>query len=412
MSIEIKVPTLPESVADALIVGWHKQVGDTVERDENLVDLETDKVVLEVPAPASGKITAINFDEGESVVNGQVLGVMVEGEVAAPADEPAAVEESVEADTEVALSPAVRRLVEEHNLDATKITGTGKDGRLVKGDVLAYIESQEASAQAEAAPTKPEPEAEAKPDSVTTSPPAVSFSSLEGRQEQRVPMTNLRKRIAQRLMESQATTATLTTFNEVNLARVKELRAKYRDSFEKEHGVKLGFMSFFVKAVVEALRKHPVINASIDGEDIIYHDYFDIGVAVSIDKGLVVPILRNADGMSFGEIERNIGDFGQRASEGKLTIEEMTGGTFTISNGGVFGSMMSTPILNPPQSAILGMHSIVEKPAVVNGEIVIAPIMSLAVSYDHRIIDGRDAVQFLSAIKESLEDPARLLLQL
>lgn len=427
MSIEIKVPQLPESVADAIIAGIHKQVGDTVARDENVFDLETDKVVLEVPAPADGVITAINFEDGDTVTNGDVLGVMDEGKASAD-EKPVAeetskdeVDESAKGESEaddIALSPAVRNLVEEHGLNPADINGTGKGGRLVKGDVLAYIESREETA-AESSNTDSDkdkeedktPPAAAK----TTAPvsaPSVPSLNLASRQEQRVPMTRLRTRIAERMLDSQANTATLTTFNEVNLTKVNVLRKKYRDTFEKEYGVRLGYMSFFVKAVVEALRKHPIVNSSVDDGDIIYHDYFDVGVAVSIEKGLVVPVLRDADGLSFGEIERSIGEYGQRARDGQLTIEEMTGGTFTISNGGVYGSMMSTPILNPPQSAILGMHSINERPTVVDGEVVVAPMMYLALSYDHRIIDGRDAVQFLSSIKESLEDPARLLLQL
>jgi len=399
MTIEVCVPQLPESVADATLVAWHKKPGDAVSRDENLVDLETDKVVLEVPAPAAGVIRELMVQNGATVTSGQVLALLEEGAVAAaPATAAAAKAEAVATAVDAApskgaaadkLAPSVRRLVEEHKLDSTAIPGSGRDGRITKADVLAHMAPKPAVAPAAA--------------------PAATPSA--GRTERRVPMTRLRARIAERLVQAQSTAAMLTTFNEVDLKAVNELRAKYKDRFEKQHGARLGFMSFFVKACVEALRRFPIVNASIDGNDIVYHEYYDIGVAVSTDRGLVVPVLRDADAMGFGEIEKSVVAYATKAREGSLTIEEITGGTFTITNGGVFGSLLSTPILNMPQAAILGMHKIQERPVVVNGEVVVRPMMYLALSYDHRIIDGRDSVQFLVAVKEALEDPARLLLQ-
>jgi len=406
MTIEVRVPQLPESVADATLVAWHKKPGDAVHRDENLVDLETDKVVLEVPAPAAGVIKELKVQDGATVTSGQVLALLEEGAAATAA--PAAAAKSAapaakaapKADSAAAkvaaspekLAPSVRRLVEEHKLDAGTIPGSGRDGRLTKGDVLTHMAGQ---GPATASPA-----------------PGVASAPAAGRQERRVPMTRLRTRIAERLVQAQSTAAMLTTFNEVDLKAVNELRARYRDRFEKEHGARLGYMSFFVKACVEALKRFPVVNASVDGSDIVYHEYYDIGVAVSTDRGLLVPVLRDADALGFGEIEKTVVGFATRAREGSITLEELTGGTFTITNGGVFGSLLSTPILNMPQSAILGMHKIQERPVVVDGQVVVRPMMYLALSYDHRLIDGREAVQFLVAIKDALEDPARLLLQI
>jgi 2-oxoglutarate dehydrogenase E2 component (dihydrolipoamide succinyltransferase) len=408
MAIEIKVPQLPESVADATLVTWHKQVGQTVTRDENLADLETDKVVLEVPAPVSGVLKELRIVAGTSVTSGQVLAVLEEGAAAAPAPaaKPAAASATVAKATAAPsaknegdkLAPSVRRMVEEQKLDPSKIPATGKDGRITKGDVVDYVNKPAAAAGGD------KPAAAKAPGS---SAPAVGAA---GRQDQRVPMTRLRARIAERLLEAQQTQAQLTTFNEIDLKAVMDLRAKYKDGFEKKHGVKLGFMSFFVKAAVEALKKFPTVNASIEGNDIVYHEYYDIGVAVSTEKGLMVPVLRDVDLQSYADIEKNIGAFATKAREGKITIDDLTGGTFSITNGGTFGSMMSTPIVNMPQSAILGMHATKERPMVVNGEIVVRPMMYVALSYDHRIIDGREAVQFLVTIKDALEDPARLLL--
>jgi 2-oxoglutarate dehydrogenase E2 component (dihydrolipoamide succinyltransferase) len=408
MTIEVRVPQLPESVADATLVAWHKKPGDPVSRDENLVDLETDKVVLEVPAPAAGVIKELKVENGATVTSGQVLALLEEGASAAlVAPKAAATPEPTEKQPGKAeppdkqspaadrLAPSVRRMVEEHKLDAGAIAGSGRDGRLTKGDVIAHIAGKESTA----AP------AAAKPGTVAGGLPA------SGRGERRVPMTRLRARIAERLVQAQSTAAMLTTFNEVDLKAVNELRARYKDRFEKEHGARLGFMSFFVKACIEALRRFPVVNASVDGNDVVYHEYYDIGVAVSTDRGLIVPVLRDADSLGFGEIEKAVVGYAGRAREGTLTLEELTGGTFTITNGGVFGSLLSTPILNMPQSAILGMHKIQERPVVVNGEVVVRPMMYLALTYDHRIIDGREAVQFLVAVKDALEDPARLLLQ-
>jgi 2-oxoglutarate dehydrogenase E2 component (dihydrolipoamide succinyltransferase) len=407
MTIEIKVPQLPESVTDATLVAWHKKSGETVLRDENLVDLETDKVVLEVPAPASGTLTKISVEDGATVVAGDILAILEEGDVSA--DKPAAAAEPApaaadtvavteEADTTAAkLSPAVRRLLEEHDLDATIIIGSGKDGRITKSDVMAYLKSH---SDENVTPGDPAPELE------------VPLAGAAGtRTEQRVPMTRLRARIAERMVAAQQTAAMLTTFNEVDLTKVMSLRKRYKESFEKEHGVKLGFMSFFAKAAVEALRKFPAVNASIEDNDIIYHDYVDIGVAVSSERGLMVPVLRSVEGMNFADVEKGINAYATKVREGSIGMDDLTGGTFTITNGGVFGSMLSTPILNPPQSAILGMHAIQERPMVVDGDIVVRPMMYLALTYDHRIIDGREAVQFLVNIKQSLEDPGRLLLQ-
>jgi len=404
MSIEIKVPQLPESVTDATLVSWHKKPGEAVSRDENLVDLETDKVVLEVPAPSSGVIKELKVANGATVTSGQVLAILEAGEgavAAAPAaktEAPAAAESKAAAAAGGKLAPAAKRMVEEHKLDATQIAGSGRDGRVSKGDVIQHMAGK-SSAPAEAkAPAKA---------------PAVKLPAAVGsRNEQRVPMTRLRARIAERLIQAQSTAAMLTTFNEVDLTAVNEIRARYKDKFEKAHGVKLGFSSFFIKAAIEALRKFPAVNASIDGNDVVYHEYYDFGVAVSTERGLMVPVIRNAEALSFAELEQAVGDYAKKARDGSISLEELTGGTFTITNGGVFGSLMSTPILNPPQVAILGMHKIQERPMVVDGEIKIRPMMYLALTYDHRIVDGRESVQFLVAIKEALEDPARLLLQL
>jgi len=402
MSIEVKVPQLPESVTDATLVAWHKKPGEPVGRDENLVDLETDKVVLEVPAPVAGVIKELKVENGATVTSGQVLAILEEG-AAAAASKPAAAQPQAAASEPKAasaakLAPSAKRMVEENKLDVGQIAGSGRDGRISKGDVIQHM------AGTAAAPAKP---AAAKP------APAVKLPSPSGaRTEQRVAMTRLRARIAERLVQAQSTAAMLTTFNEVDLTAINEIRARYKDKFEKKHGVKLGFMSFFVKASIEALRRFPAVNASLDGNDIVYHEFYDIGVAVSTDRGLMVPVLRNAEMMSFAEIEVAVGAYAQKAREGSITLEELSGGTFTLTNGGVFGSLMSTPILNPPQVAILGMHKIQERPMVVDGEIKVRPMMYLALTYDHRIVDGRESVQFLVAIKDALEDPARLLLQL
>ena len=397
MTIEIRVPALPESVTDASVLSWHKQPGEQVQRDENLLELETDKVVLEVPAPADGIMGEQLVKEGDLVSADDLLATLEPQTQQAAAKDvaaPAAAVEKESADT--VLTPAVRRLVKELDLDPSKIKGTGKDGRILKSDIMQYMDQLAASSAA----------AE-KPATAPSVPAAVSSDAI-----QRVPMTRLRSRIAERLLEAQKNAAILTTFNEVNLQGVKDLRGQYGEAFEKSHGVRLGFMSFFVKAAVEALKKFPLVNAAIDGSDILYHNYYDIGIAVGSPRGLVVPILRNADQLSFAETEEAIRAFGSKAQDGNLSYEELTGGTFTISNGGVYGSMLSTPILNPPQSGILGMHNIIERPIAEKGEVVIRPMMYLALSYDHRIVDGREAVQFLVTIKEILEDPARLLLQL
>ncbi len=414
MSTEIRVPQLPESVADATLVAWHKQPGDAIARDENLADLETDKVVLEVPAPANGVVREIRVQSGTVVKSGEVLAVIEEGATAAPARAPAAAAAAAAApkaaakgptgaapaqdgrDKEAArLSPSVRRLVEENRLNPAAIPGSGRDGRLTKSDVVDYLGKKPAAPAAAPAPSAPAP---------------LRAPGGQGRAEQRVPMTRLRARIAQRLIEAQSTQALLTTFNEVDLSAIQELRARYKERFEKEHGVKLGFMSFFVKAAIEALKRYPVLNASVDGNDIVYHEYYDIGVAVSTERGLIVPIVRDADVKSFAVIEKEVADYARKAREGSIAIEDLTGGTFTITNGGVFGSLMSTPIVNAPQSAILGMHKVQERPMVIAGQVAVRPMMYLAVTYDHRIIDGREAVQFLVAIKDALEDPGRMLL--
>jgi 2-oxoglutarate dehydrogenase E2 component (dihydrolipoamide succinyltransferase) len=408
MTTEVRVPQLPESVADATLVAWHKKAGDTVSRDENLADLETDKVVLEVPAPAAGIVKSVAKAAGTTVTSGELLAVIDEqAGAAAPAPAPAKTEAKKPAEAKktpaaaaapaagappaaraeepaAKLSPAARRLVEENRLAASDIAGSGRDGRITKSDVAHHLEG---------------------------APQARAPSPAVAREDRRVPMSRLRARIAERLVEAQSTAALLTTFNEIDMQTLMALRARYKDAFEKRHGVRLGFTSFFAKACVEALRRYPVVNASVEGADIVYHDYYDLGVAVSTDRGLVVPVLRDADRMDFAAIEKSVTGFAERARTGSITLEELTGGTFSITNGGVFGSLMSTPIVNAPQSAILGMHKIQERPVAVDGQVVVRPMMYIALTYDHRIIDGREAVQFLVAVKEALEDPARLLLQ-
>ncbi len=417
---EVRVPALPESVADATVLAWHKQAGESVRRDENLVDLETDKVVLEVPALVDGVLAEINAQVGDLVQSNDLLGLVQAGAVAtepqpaavpekqtaaipAPAPAPAPQEAAASDKAAATLAPAARRMVKELKLDPTKIKGTGKDGRIVKSDVMRYLDQHEEE--------KPRDDLQA----FRAQAPLDEKPGLDGsdtRPEQRVAMTRLRTRVAERLIHAQQTAAILTTFNEVNMRPVMDLRSQYKDRFENQHEVKLGFMSFFVKAVVEALKRFPIINASVDEGDIIYHGYYDIGIAVSSPRGLVVPILRDCDQMTFAEVEKGIAEYGKKAKDGSLSYEDLTGGTFSITNGGIFGSMLSTPIINPPQSAILGMHNIKERAMVENGQVVVRPIMYLALSYDHRIIDGRDAVQFLVTVKECLEDPARLLLQI
>jgi len=411
MTIEVRVPQLPESVADATLVSWHKKPGDAVARDENLVDLETDKVVLEVPAPVAGVLKEIKLSDGTTVTSGQVLAIIEEGATALPgASAPAIMTASsgaaktaadaVKADGAAAradaagakLSPAAKRVVEENKVDPKAVTGSGRDGRVSKSDVVNYLSAKDAVP----APSK--------------APAPTTLRTRTGRADQRVPMTRLRARIAERMIQAQATQALLTSFNEVDLKAVNELRARYKDQFEKQHGVKLGFMSFFAKACVEALKKFPAVNASVDGNDIVYHEYFDLGVAVSTDRGLIVPVLRDVDLQSFAEIEKSIANFAGRARAGTITMEELTGGTFTITNGGVFGSLLSTPIVNSPQSAILGMHKIQDRAVVIDGQVVVRPMMYIALTYDHRIIDGREAVQFLVTVKQCLEDPARMVL--
>ena len=434
MSIEVKVPQLPESVADATLVAWHKKAGETVRREENLVDLETDKVVLEVPAPVDGVLKQIVAADGAVVTSGQVLALLEPGEVAsaaapkpaaakvapAPAAKPASTPAPAPAKPAPSvvpappaaagaaaqpgaanrMGPAVRKLVEEHDLDPASIAGSGREGRISKGDVLNYIADHQA--------TTVGLDPEAAKAAVRQPQPAGGLV----RAEQRVAMTRLRARIAERLVHAQQTAAMLTTFNECDMTAVMALRQRYQEPFQARHGIKLGFMSFFVKACIEALRQFPLLNAAIDGNDVVYHEFFDIGVAVSTDRGLIVPVLRNAELLGLGQIEHAIRDYGERARSGGLQMEELTGGTFTITNGGIFGSLMSTPILNPPQSGILGMHKIQERPVVVNGKIEPRPMMYLALTYDHRIVDGREAVQFLVAVKDHIEDPARLLLQI
>ncbi len=418
MLVEVKVPQLSESVAEATLLAWHKKEGDAVKRDENLIDIETDKVVLELPAPSDGVLAKVMKGDGGTVVAGEVIATIdTEAAASTPAAPPASAVRpppaavlptptiAPEAGREDArLMPAARKRVEEQALDVTKIAGSGRDGRITKADVLDYADRAATPAAKPALP----PTAMLPP-----APTPVSMDKLlAGRPEQRVPMSRLRARIAERLVQSQSTAAILTTFNEVNMQPVVDLRKRYGERFEKEHGVRLGFMSFFVKAVVYALKKYPIVNASVDGSDIVYHGYFDIGIAVGSPRGLVVPILRDADQRSFAEVEKKINEFGKRAQEGRLGIEELTGGTFSISNGGVFGSMLSTPIINPPQSAILGIHATKDRPVAEGGQVVIRPMNYFALSYDHRIIDGREAVLALVAIKEALEDPARLILEL
>jgi 2-oxoglutarate dehydrogenase E2 component (dihydrolipoamide succinyltransferase) len=419
--IEVKVPQLSESVAEATLLSWHKKVGESVSRDENMIDIETDKVVLELPAPNAGVIVQLIKGDGATVVSGETIAIIdteasaqtspiqVTAAPVANAPAAAAAPQTSAASTgskgDVAM-PAAAKILADNNLSTADATGTGRDGRVTKGDALAAVANK---GVAPAAPAPLQQQA-AKPALQQVAAPAPA--NLGDRPEERVPMSRLRARIAERLLQSQSTNAILTTFNEVNMKPVMDLRAKYKDQFEKNHGVKLGFMSFFVKAAVHALKKYPILNASVDGNDIIYHGYFDIGIAVGSPRGLVVPILRNADQMSIADIEKKIGEFGQKAKEGKLTLEDLTGGTFSISNGGTFGSMLSTPIINPPQSAILGVHATKDRAIVENGQIVIRPMNYLAMSYDHRIIDGREAVLGLVAMKDALEDPARLLLDL
>jgi 2-oxoglutarate dehydrogenase E2 component (dihydrolipoamide succinyltransferase) len=433
--IEVRVPQLSESVAEATLLSWHKKLGEAVARDENLIDIETDKVVLELPAPEAGILTQVMKHDGDTVVAGEIIATIdtdakaATAAAAAVAVSPSSVSQRQSVQTAASASssggakqtlamPAAAKLMAEQHLNPTDITGTGRDGRITKGDVLAADRAKASSSSAPAASPAASSSQQASaakaalPSLAHVPAPADLQSLTEGRPEQRVPMSRLRARVAERLLQSQSNNAILTTFNEVNMQPVMDLRKKYAERFEKEFGVRLGFMSFFVKAAVHGLKKYPVVNASVDANDIVYHGYFDVGVAVGSPRGLVVPVIRNADQLSFSQIEQRIADFGKRAQDGKLGIEELSGGTFSISNGGVFGSMLSTPIINPPQSAILGVHATKERAVVENGQIVIRPINYLAVSYDHRIIDGREAVLFLVAIKEALEDPSRLLLDL
>jgi 2-oxoglutarate dehydrogenase E2 component (dihydrolipoamide succinyltransferase) len=412
MTIEVRVPQLPESVADATLVSWRKRPGDAVARDENLVDLETDKVVLEVPSPVAGVLKEIALTDGATVTSGQILALIEENAptagaaataVAAPAAVTAtAVATEAKAATPAAsaakLSPAAKRVAEENKLDPQTMVGSGRDGRVSKSDLVNYLQAKDAPVKAPTPPSAPPP----------PRPPAPGVRGA--RQEQRVPMTRLRARIAERMVQAQATQALLTSFNEVDLHAVNELRARYKEPFEKQYGVKLGYMSFFAKACIEALKKFPSVNASVDGNDIVYHEYFDLGIAVSTDRGLIVPVLSGADQLSFAEIEKSVANYASRARAGSITIEELTGGTFTITNGGVFGSLLSTPIVNAPQSAILGMHKIQDRAVVIAGQVVVRPMMYLALTYDHRLIDGREAVQFLVTVKQGLEDPARMAL--
>ena len=406
MSIEIKAPTLPESVPDGTIATWYKQVGDTVSRDELLVDIETDKVVIDVVAPADGKLTEVFKQSGDTIVSNEAIATVEPGEVTSTSKlvdaAPAATEQPAPAETaeesESIASPAARKLMEENSISASAVSGSGKGGRITKEDVVSHLEGGA-------------PAAAVAPDAMATLNTVSTVSG--GRVEERVPMSRLRAKVAERLLSATQTTAMLTTFNEVNMAPVMAIRSRYKEEFQQAHdGTKLGFMSFFVRASIEALKRFPAVNASIDGNDIVYHGYQDIGVAVSSPRGLVVPVLRNADNMGLAKIEQEIRDFGEKARDGKLAIEDLSGGTFTISNGGVFGSLLSTPILNPPQTAILGMHKIQERPMAVDGEVVVLPMMYLALSYDHRLIDGKEAVQFLVTIKELLEDPTRLILEI
>jgi 2-oxoglutarate dehydrogenase E2 component (dihydrolipoamide succinyltransferase) len=415
MLVEVKVPALSESVSSATLVSWHKQQGEYVERDTNLIDVETDKVVLELPAPEAGLLVKIAKGDGETVVSNEVIATIdtdakpAAGTAHAPALPPMGAPLAAAPGGEKIVLPAAKKIAAERGVDTAMIEGTGRGGRVTKGDVLGLVGGiPQPLLQPAAKPAPPAPATAPITAPAPVTAPAVV--NLGGRPEQRVPMTRLRKRVAERLVQSQSTAAILTTFNEVNMAPVMEMRKRYQDRFEKSHGVKLGFMSFFVKAAVAALKRYPVVNASVDGDDIIYHGYYDVGIAVGSERGLVVPIIRNADQLSLADIEKQIADFGARAKSGKITLEELTGGTFSISNGGVFGSMLSTPIINPPQSAILGIHATKERPVVEGGQIVIRPINYVALSYDHRIIDGREAVLALVTIKEALEDPARLLL--
>jgi len=393
MLIEVRVPALSESVAEATLLSWHKKQGEYVKRDENLIDIETDKVVLELPAPESGALVEVIKEDGVSVAANEVIARIDTSVKGVESVEPESAQNKAadQVDTaSVVLMPSARKLATEKGIDPASVAGSGRGGRVTKSDIQASI----------------------APQKVTPAAVPTIRDDNNGRAEQRVPMSRLRKRVAERLLQSQSNAAILTTFNEVNMQPVIDIRNRYKSQFEKEHGIKLGFMSFFVKAAVAALKKYPIVNASVDGDEIVYHGYYDLGIAVGSPRGLVVPIVRDADALGFSEVEKTIGDFGRRANEGKLSIDELTGGTFSISNGGVFGSMLSTPIINPPQSAILGIHATKERPVVENGEIVIRPMNYLALSYDHRIIDGREAVLFLVAIKDALEDPARLLLEL
>lgn len=406
MLIDVKVPILSESITDGTLVNWHKKAGDFVRRDENLVDLETDKVVLEIVAPKDGVLQEIIKGDGELVLSEELIATI--NDEAKPSQTTAAIRMDETALTpaekipDVLLSPAAKKLVAENNIDPSRVSGTGRDNRVTKADIIHYLETRGGGKEREEAVSL-----------TAVSPETAAVSVPMGaRPEKRVPMSRLRVRVAERLKDAQNTAAILTTFNEVNMQPIMALRKKYKDQFEKQHGTRLGFMSFFAKAVTEALKQFPVVNASIDGQDVVYHGYFDIGIAVGSPRGLVVPVLRDVDQLSFADIEKGIRDFGQRANDGKLSLDELTGGTFSITNGGTFGSMLSTPILNPPQSAILGMHSITERAMVENGEVVVRPMMYVALSYDHRLIDGSDAVLFLVAIKNALEDPARLLLEI
>jgi len=399
MTIEIKAPTLPESVPDGTIANWYKNVGDTVMRDELLVDIETDKVVIEVVSPTEGTLKEILMEAGTTIVSNQAIGAVLasEGKPAPVAEKAEPVAKSASNETETMISPAAKKLIEENNLDVASIAGSGKDGRITKEDILKKLE--------------PSPGQKSAVSSVSA-PVSIGVSE-EGRLEERVPMSRLRSKVAERLLHASQSTAMLTTFNEVNMKPVMDIRNRYKEEFEEAHdGTRLGFMSFFVRACTEALKRYPAVNASLDGEDVVYHGYQDIGVAVSSPRGLVVPVLRNVDSMGLAQVEKEIRNFGLKARDGKLSIDEMLGGTFTISNGGVFGSLLSTPILNPPQTAILGMHKIQERPMAVSGKVVVLPMMYLALSYDHRMIDGKEAVQFLVTVKELLEDPTRLLLEI